>query len=75
MQELSAAVGEGGVNAIHDTALIQALLVKSKHPVQLDSRQTRYLDVIDGQCGRATVAALRTFQKDRVFGNTESRMS
>jgi len=67
MQSLSGTVGERGANARHDTALVQAILVATRRPADLDPRQARYLDTIDGDCGERTKRALRQFQNDRVF--------
>lgn len=75
MQTLTGTVGDGGANARHDCALVQAMLVLAKRPVALDSRQPRYLDAIDGDCGGNTKLALRQFQDDQVFVAPDGRTS
>jgi peptidoglycan hydrolase-like protein with peptidoglycan-binding domain len=75
MQNLTASVGEGGVNARHDAALVQAYLVLANRPARVDPVQTRYLAVIDGDCGERTRRAIRQFQNDRVFGDPVSGTS
>lgn len=67
MQALSGTVGEDGVNARHDTALIQAQLVLAQRPADLDRQRAHYLDTIDGDCGPRTKRALVQFQNDHVF--------
>jgi hypothetical protein len=67
MQALSGTVGEGGRNARHDSALVQAILASTKRPANLDVRTPPYLTNIDGDCGDNTKKAIRQFQYDRVF--------
>ena len=75
MQNLTGTVGEGGANARHDAALVQAILVRTQRPRDLDPREAAYLDRIDGECGDRTNRALRQFQYDRVFVDASSRVS
>ena len=75
MQSLTGTVGEGGANARHDAALLQAILVLSSRPPEFDSTQKRYLDHIDGVWGDRTNRAIRQFQNDRVFVDADRRMS
>lgn len=67
MQELSSAVGEGAANAKHNAALVQAMLVLSRRPAQLDPLRKPYLGLIDGDFGTNSQKALRQFQFDQVF--------
>ena len=67
MQPLRGTVGEGGVNARQDSALVQAMLVLTRRPSDLDPNRPRYLAVIDGDCGDRTKRAIRQFQNDQVF--------
>ena len=68
MQSLTGTVGEAGANARHDAALIQAILVHTQRPVNLDARRPTYLQGgIDGTCGNNTKQAIRQFQTDQVF--------
>lgn len=75
MQDLSAAVGEGAANARHDAALVQALLVLSRRPMQLDPQRKPYLGLIDGAFGNNSQKALRQFQIDQVFVATGGQSS
>lgn len=75
MQHLTGTVGEGGANARHDTALVQAMLALATRPPALDPSKSRYLDKIDGDCGNHTKAAIRRFQYDRVFVDPSGRTS
>ena len=75
MQPLTRTVGDGGANARHDVALVQAILVHTQRPANLDVRRPTYLKGgIDGTCGNITKQAIRQFQTDQVFvgpsGNT-----
>ena len=75
MQMLTGTVGEGGGNAVHDTTLVQAILVSATRPREVDAAQRRYLERIDGVCGERTVRAIREFQNDRVPGGTPGRVA
>ena len=75
MQHLTGTVGEGGANARHDTALVQAMLVLTTRPPGLDPSRSRYLAKIDGDCGNRTKAAIRQFQYDQVFVDPSGRAS
>lgn len=67
MQNLSGTVGEHGANTRHDTALLQAILVLTRRPANLDPQRSKYLAAIDGDCGERTKGAIRQFQYDQVF--------
>jgi peptidoglycan hydrolase-like protein with peptidoglycan-binding domain len=67
MQNLSGTVGERGANTRHDSALVQAILVLTRRPANLDPQRSKYLAVIDGDCGDRTKGAIRQFQYDQVF--------
>jgi len=76
MQNLSGSVGEHGANARHDSALVQAILVLTRRPGNLDPQRSKYLAAIDGDCGDRTKGAIRQFQYDQVFvapGGGQSR--
>ncbi len=67
MQSLTGTVGDGGANARHDVALVQAILVLTQRPANLDPLRSHYLTTIDGDCGDRTKQAIRQFQADQVF--------
>ena len=75
MQALSGTVGDGGANARHDAALVQAMLVQAKRPAALDPKQPKYLGAIDGDFGGNSKGALRQFQNDQVFVSADGRTS
>jgi hypothetical protein len=80
MQTLSGTVGEAGANARHDTALVQAILLLTARPANLDPKQPKYLQgTIDGGYGGVTKAAIQQFQFDNVFvdagGNASQSVS
>ena len=75
MQSISAPVGEGATNAIHDVALVQAILLKLKRPTTAKPPGVAYLTSYDGTCGTKTVLAIRAFQANFVSapaGGTQS---
>lgn len=65
MQTLTGTVRDTGANARHDAALVQAALTLAQRPAQLDPARSKYLAVIDGDCGARTKSAIRLFQKDQ----------
>ena len=67
MQLIAKSVGEGGVNDISDTALVQAILIKTQRAATRTSHASPYLANYDGICGVNTKNAIRTFQNDHVF--------
>jgi hypothetical protein len=75
MQGLSASVGENGKNAIHDIALVQAILVLTKRPAILAPKTPQYLQSYDGDCGRLTKQAIRDYQSDYVFVSADGQSS
>jgi hypothetical protein len=75
MQVITGTVGEKGGNAVHDAALVQAILLKISRAVTTTQRATRYLDSYDGVCGKNTIAAIRAFQNDFVFVNNATQQS
>jgi hypothetical protein len=75
MQNLTGTVGEGGANARHDVALVQALLVLIQRPAHLDPKKSKYLSAIDGECGDGTKEGIRRFQNDQVFGDAATGTS
>jgi hypothetical protein len=75
MQNLTGTVGEGGGNARHDVALVQALLAVTHRPANLDPKKSQYLTGIDGDCGDGTIGAIRRFQNDQIFGDAATGTS
>ena len=69
MQALSGTVGDGGANAVHDAALVQAILVKNRRPARAAAQRPAYLASYDGTCGPQTIAAIRQFQSDHALLN------
>ena len=67
MQAITGAVGDGAANAIHDVALIQAILVKTTRAAATGRVAAPYLASYDGVCGNGTKAAIRAFQADHVM--------
>lgn len=67
MQDLTGIVGLGGANAVHDAALVQAILFACRRPAVLDPTQSRYISTIDGDFGKGSRDALTQFQHERVF--------
>jgi hypothetical protein len=67
MQDLTGIVGQGGTNAVHDAALVQAILFACRRPPLLDPTQSRYITTIDGDFGKGSKDALSLFQSERVF--------
>lgn len=66
MQALSGSVGAGGANAVHDVALVQAILLHITRPASTDRRRAvaPYLPSYDGTYGNATLLAIQAFQGD-----------
>lgn len=69
MQALSGTVGDGGANAVHDAALVRAILVKNRRPARAAAQRPAYLASYDGTCGPQTIAAIRQFQSDHALLN------
>ncbi len=67
MQAITGSVGDGGANSASDTALVQAILVKTVRPAGQGRAAAPYLTSYDGDCGKLTKAAIRAFQDDFVF--------
>ena len=67
VQNLSGSVGEKGTNAVHDVALVQAILVLAKRPASVDPKTPQYLTSYDGGYGKKTKEAIENFQSDFVF--------
>jgi hypothetical protein len=76
MQKLTDSVGDGGKNARHDVALVQAMLAITERPGALDPKKSKYLtDTIDGGIGTNTTHAIRLFQADQVFVSPQGESS
>jgi hypothetical protein len=75
MQKLSGSVGENGKNAVHDVALVQAILVLARRPASLDPKSSAYLEKYDGDCGKLTKRAILNFQSDSIFVSPDGRSS
>jgi hypothetical protein len=67
MQLISGSVGERGTNAVHDAALVQAILVKTQRAASGVRPAAPYLASYDGVAGTATANAIKAFQADHVF--------
>jgi len=75
MQTIEKSVGEGGINAISDVALIQAILVKTQRVATRTVPAAPYLSTYDGICGNNTKNAIRAFQYDHVFVSPDGTQS
>jgi hypothetical protein len=75
MQIITDSVGEKGANAVHDAALVQAILLKIPRAVTATQREAQYLTSYDGVCGKNTIAAIKAFQNDFVFVNNATQQS
>jgi peptidoglycan hydrolase-like protein with peptidoglycan-binding domain len=66
MQLISGSVGANGANAVHDVALVQAILVKTIRPASADGARAAgpYLASYDGVYGNQTLASIKAFQTD-----------
>ena len=67
MQAITGSVGDGGANNASDTALVQAILVKTVRPAGPGRAVGPYLASYDGDCGKLTKVAISAFQNDFVF--------
>ena len=74
MQLITNTVGENGTNNVADVALVQAILVKTPRPAG-STPQGPFLASYDGDCGPATIAAIRDFQTQHVFVSPDGRQS
>ena len=75
MQLISGAVGETAANAIHDVALVQAILMKTTRAAASGRAAAPYLASYDGVCGNGTINAIKAFQTDHVFVSTATQQS
>ncbi len=75
MQAILNSVGENGTNERSDSALIQAILVKTTRAAGGGLPAGPYLTLIDGDPGTNTKNAIRNFQNDHVFINEATRQS
>jgi hypothetical protein len=66
VQLISGSVGANGGNAVHDVALVQAILVKTTRPASADGRRAAgpYLASYNGAYDTTTLAAIKDFQTD-----------
>lgn len=74
MQLITNTVGENGANNVADAALVQAILVKTQRPAG-STPAGPFLANYDGDCGPATIAAIRDFQNLHVFVSADGRQS
>ena len=75
MQLISGAIGETAANAIHDVALVQAILMKTTRAAASGRAAAPYLASYDGVCGNGTINAIKAFQTDHVFVSTATQQS
>jgi hypothetical protein len=74
MQLITNTVGENGTNSVADVALVQAILVKTQRPAG-STPAGPFLASYDGDCGPATIAAIKEFQNHHVFVSADGRQS
>ena len=67
MQLITGSVGENGVNSLSDSALVQAILLKTRSVATPTRPAAPYLSTYDGVVGNGTKTAIRNFQTDHVF--------
>lgn len=75
MQAIRNSVGDGGTNERSDSALVQAILVKTTRAAAPGRQAGPYLTVIDGDAGHNTKNAIRAFQNEHVFVNEATQQS
>ncbi len=75
MQAILNSVGENGTNERSDSALVQAILVKTTRAAVTGRLAAPYLAAIDGAPGTNTKNAIRNFQNDHVFINEATQQS
>jgi len=66
MQALTGTVGQSGVNAISDVAIVQAILLKTQRAAAPGRAVGPYLTSYDGTAGPGTIAAINAFQADHL---------
>ena len=67
MQLITGSVGENGANSLSDSALVQAILLKTQSAATSGRPAAPYLSSYDGVVGNGTKTAIRNFQTDHVF--------
>ncbi len=67
MQSIIGSVGENGANSLSDSALVQAILLKTQRAAAPNRPAAPYLSSYDGAVGDGTKTAIRNFQTDHVF--------
>lgn len=75
MQLITASVGENGTNSINDSALVQAILLKTQSTATAARPAGPYLSSYDGVVGNGTKTAIRNFQTDHVFISADGTQS
>ncbi|MBS1768234.1 MAG: hypothetical protein JSS77_01100 [Acidobacteria bacterium] len=75
MQVIRNSVGDGGTNERSDSALVQAILVKTTRAAAQGRPAGPYLTLIDGDAGNNTKNAIRAFQNEHVFVNEVTQQS
>jgi hypothetical protein len=73
MQAISGSVGELGLNAKTDVALVQAILMKTQRSSAVGRAAAPYLQRYDGAYGATTKIAIQAFQDDYVFNLVPTR--
>ncbi len=69
MQQITTSVGLNGTNQVSDSALVQAILVKTQRAAAANRPAGPYLASYDGSVGPMTRTAITNFQDDHVFNN------
>ena len=75
MQLITGSVGENGANALSDSALVQAILLKIQRAATPTVPAAPYLSSYDGVVGNGTKTAIRNFQTDHVFVSADGTQS
>ncbi len=75
MQAILDSVGLNGTNDKSDSALVQAILVKTTRAAAAGRSAAPYLSGIDGDVGPNTRNAIQNFQNDHVFANETTQQS
>lgn len=75
MQSIIGSVGENGANSLSDSALVQAILLKTQRVAAPNRPAAPYLSSYDGVVGNGTKTAIRNFQTDHVFVSADGTRS
>ncbi len=75
MQSITGSVGLNGNNSLSDSALVQAILVKTQRAATANTPAAPYLSSYDGVVGNGTRTAIQNFQTDHVFVSADGTQS